>query len=68
MLLGCSGEEVSASSTRNEGVLVAKRVVIAEDEAIVRLDLREILEEEGFEVVGEAARGRGGRARTRASS
>jgi response regulator NasT len=36
---------------------VAKRVVIAEDEAIVRLDLREILEEEGFEVVGEAGRG-----------
>lgn len=36
---------------------MAKRVVIAEDEAIVRLDLREILEEEGFEVVGEAGRG-----------
>jgi response regulator NasT len=32
-------------------------VVIAEDEAIVRLDLREILEEEGFDVVGEASRG-----------
>lgn len=34
-----------------------KSVVIAEDEAIVRLDLREILQEEGFEVVGEAGRG-----------
>ncbi|MDA8062483.1 MAG: response regulator [Actinomycetota bacterium] len=33
------------------------RVVIAEDEAIVRLDLREILEEEGYSVVGEAGRG-----------
>ena len=33
------------------------RVVIAEDEAIVRLDLKEIMEEEGYEVVGEAARG-----------
>jgi response regulator NasT len=32
-------------------------VVIAEDEAIVRLDLREILEEQGFEVVGETGRG-----------
>ncbi len=32
-------------------------VVIAEDEAIVRLDLREILEEEGYQVVGEAGRG-----------
>ena len=34
-----------------------KRVVIAEDEAIIRLDLKEILESEGYEVVGEAARG-----------
>jgi response regulator NasT len=33
------------------------RVVIAEDEAIVRLDLKEILEEEGYEVVGETGRG-----------
>ncbi len=36
---------------------MAKTVVIAEDEAIVRLDLREILEEEGYEVVGETGRG-----------
>lgn len=36
---------------------MAKTVVIAEDEAIVRLDLREILEEEGYLVVGEAGRG-----------
>jgi AmiR/NasT family two-component response regulator len=36
---------------------VTARVVVAEDEAIVRLDLREILEEEGFEVVGETGRG-----------
>lgn len=34
-----------------------KTVVIAEDEAIVRLDLREILEEEGYQVVGETGRG-----------
>ena len=33
------------------------RVVIAEDEAIIRLDLREILEAQGYEVVGEAGRG-----------
>jgi len=33
------------------------RVVIAEDEAIIRLDLREILEEEGYEIVGETGRG-----------
>lgn len=33
------------------------RVVIAEDEAIIRLDLRETLEEEGYVVVGETGRG-----------
>ena len=33
------------------------RVVIAEDEAVIRLDLKEILEEEGYEVVGETGRG-----------
>ncbi len=36
---------------------MAVRVVIAEDEAIVRLDLKETLEEEGYEVVGETGRG-----------
>lgn len=33
------------------------RIVIAEDETIIRLDLREMLEEEGYSVVGEAADG-----------
>jgi len=33
------------------------RIVIAEDEAIIRMDLREMLEEEGYEVVGEATDG-----------
>ncbi|MGI8679742.1 MAG: ANTAR domain-containing response regulator [Jatrophihabitans sp.] len=33
------------------------RVLIAEDEALIRLDLREMLEEEGLDVVGEAADG-----------
>ncbi len=33
------------------------RVLIAEDEALIRLDLREMLEEEGFAVVGEVADG-----------
>jgi len=36
---------------------VPTRVVIAEDEAIIRLDLREMLEEEGYEVVAETGRG-----------
>jgi response regulator NasT len=31
--------------------------VIAEDEAIIRLDLRDLLEEEGYDVVGETGRG-----------
>lgn len=34
-----------------------RRVLIAEDEALIRLDLKEMLVEEGFEVVGEAADG-----------
>ena len=33
------------------------RVVVAEDEAIIRLDLVETLQEEGYEVVGETGRG-----------
>lgn len=33
------------------------RIVIAEDEAIIRLDLRETLIEEGYEVVGDCGRG-----------
>ena len=33
------------------------RIVIAEDEAIIRLDLKETLEEEGYDVVGETGRG-----------
>jgi len=35
----------------------ATRVVIAEDEAIIRLDLKEILLSAGFDVVGETGRG-----------
>jgi two-component system, response regulator PdtaR len=34
-----------------------RRVLIAEDEALIRLDLAEMLAEEGYEVVGEAADG-----------
>jgi two-component system, response regulator PdtaR len=33
------------------------RVVIAEDEAIIRLDLKELLQEEQYDVVGETGRG-----------
>jgi response regulator NasT len=34
-----------------------RRVVIAEDEALIRLDLAEMLAEEGYDVVGQAADG-----------
>lgn len=34
-----------------------RRVVIAEDEAIIRLDLKEILVDEGYDVVGETGSG-----------
>ena len=36
---------------------MATRIVIAEDEALIRLDLKETLEEEGYEVVGAVGRG-----------
>ena len=34
-----------------------KKVLIAEDEALIRLDLVELLTDEGFEVVGQAING-----------
>jgi response regulator NasT len=37
--------------------LTPPRVLIAEDETLIRLDLREMLEEEGFDVCGEAGDG-----------
>jgi two-component system, response regulator PdtaR len=46
---------VSAASVSASGEPL--RVLIAEDEALIRLDLREMLEEEGFHVVAEAGDG-----------
>ncbi len=34
-----------------------RRVLLAEDEALIRLDLKEMLEEDGYDVVGEAGDG-----------
>jgi response regulator NasT len=45
---------VSASPTAEPP---PRRVVIADDEALIRMDLKEMLQEEGYEVVGEAANG-----------
>ena len=38
----------------------SRRVVIAEDEVLIRMDLAEMLGEEGYEVVGQAADGQQG--------
>jgi response regulator NasT len=38
-------------------VTTQRRVLVAEDEALIRLDLKEMLEEEGYDVVGEASNG-----------
>jgi response regulator NasT len=46
----------TANAAENAGT-PARRVVIAEDEALIRLDLKEMLEEEGAVVVGEAGDG-----------
>jgi response regulator NasT len=43
--------------TTAEASAVAHRVLIAEDEALIRMDLAEMLREEGYEVVGEASDG-----------
>ncbi|GAA2392538.1 transcriptional regulator [Catellatospora methionotrophica] len=43
--------------TEKQAGVVRKRVLIAEDEALIRLDLAEMLGEEGYDVVGEAGDG-----------
>ncbi|HPF75997.1 MAG TPA: response regulator [Phycicoccus elongatus] len=39
------------------GPVTAKRILVAEDEAIIRLDLAEMLTEAGYDVVGQASNG-----------
>jgi response regulator NasT len=48
---------VSAADEQSHVPPQTTRVVIAEDEALIRLDLKEMLEEEGYSVVGEAGDG-----------
>jgi len=43
--------------TADEKTAPRKRVVIAEDEALIRMDLAEMLQEEGYDVVGQAGDG-----------
>jgi response regulator NasT len=49
--------KAASRQTTAEASAVAHRVLIAEDEALIRMDLAEMLREEGYEVVGEASDG-----------
>ncbi len=46
-----------AAERTDAAALPARRVLVAEDEALIRLDLVEMLGEEGYEVVGQAGDG-----------
>jgi len=48
---------VMTGRTTDTDAAVPRRVLIAEDEALIRLDLAEMLREEGYEIVGEASDG-----------
>ena len=47
----------AATETNDAAPAPQRRVLVAEDEALIRLDLVEMLREEGYEVVGEAGDG-----------
>ena len=48
---------VMTGPTTDTDAAVPRRVLIAEDEALIRLDLAEMLREEGYDIVGEAGDG-----------
>lgn len=54
---GPQGDDTAAPEAGVHVPPQTTRVVIAEDEALIRLDLKEMLEEEGYTVVGEAGDG-----------
>ena len=56
-MTSASQDREAASTDQPQPVPQRRRVVIAEDEALIRLDLKEMLEEEGFDVVAEAGDG-----------
>ncbi|MFM9379238.1 ANTAR domain-containing response regulator [Gordonia sp. VNK21] len=43
--------------TGESGALAASRVVVAEDDSLIRMDLIEMLRDEGYDIVGEAPNG-----------
>ena len=58
--LGERGDMAKTAEKKKEDkgdVVTRPRVLVAEDEALIRLDLVELLEEQGYEVVGQAADG-----------
>jgi two-component system, response regulator PdtaR len=50
-------QPVSEDDARPEAAAAALKVLVVEDEALIRLDLTEMLTEEGYVVAGEAADG-----------
>lgn len=55
--MSTSTPSAPAPQADGSGPTPARRVLVAEDEALIRLDLVELLREEGYEVVGEAEDG-----------
>jgi response regulator NasT len=49
--------EVSTQTAKIDDVPTGRRVLVAEDDALIRLDLVEMLSEEGYAVVGQAGDG-----------
>ncbi len=54
---GVSPQPNTAANSDQSAKSSAPRVVVAEDESLIRLDLVEMLREEGYDVVGEAGDG-----------
>lgn len=50
-------DKIALDTLRLVTTATPRRVLIAEDEALIRLDLKEMLQEAGYDVVGEAADG-----------
>jgi two-component system, response regulator PdtaR len=50
-------EQARPSADQKQATATGRRVLVAEDEALIRLDLVEMLHEEGYEVAGEAGDG-----------
>jgi two-component system, response regulator PdtaR len=57
MAAGHDTMSVMTGPNIDDDAVVRRRVLIAEDEALIRMDLSEMLREEGYDVVGEAGDG-----------